>query len=266
AISHSTILIPFNSAGESVGSSPSLVILSDTEAEVMAIPVVLPEIAPEEAPTSIVAPPTATLDLAIESDPEVEPSKALPYEEPPSPDYVPSYPIHAPTSLDYHPKSDTESEPFEDDFEPIEDAPEAAKPLSAQVAPPPPVQISPTLPTSPTKHASVGPYRKRCRFPPPASTVPPPDVPRSDPTFEAIIPKFVIPEATTPVASVIRRSEPIHRTIPLLVARLVCLNGQIEEIHDHEREVLVARIESDEHEIETLLARTMWVEAQFSVL
>ncbi|GJV05092.1 hypothetical protein Tco_1338661 [Tanacetum coccineum] len=40
-------------------------------------------------------------------------------------------------------------------------------------------------------------------------------------------------------------SEPIHRTIPLLVARLVCHNDQIEEIRDHQREISIGRSESD---------------------
>nr|GEW54591.1 hypothetical protein [Tanacetum cinerariifolium] len=116
----------------------------------MAIPVVLPEIALEAA--AVVALPTTVLDLAIESDLEAEPS-----EEPPSPDYVPSSPIHAPASPDYHPKSDIRNEPFEDEAELTKDAPEVAEPLSAQVAPPPPVHSTPTLPTSfveltPTTH------------------------------------------------------------------------------------------------------------------
>ncbi|GJW89878.1 hypothetical protein Tco_0167431 [Tanacetum coccineum] len=92
----------------------------------MAIPVVLLETASEAAATAIVTSSTATLDLVVESDPEVNPYEALP-----SPDYVPSSPIHAPTSLDYHPRSDTKSEPMEDESEAIEDAPEAPEPLSA---------------------------------------------------------------------------------------------------------------------------------------
>ncbi|GKE99350.1 hypothetical protein Tco_0022701 [Tanacetum coccineum] len=40
-------------------------------------------------------------------------------------------------------------------------------------------------------------------------------------------------------------SEPIHRTIPLLVTRLVCHNDQIEEIRDHQREISIGRSESD---------------------
>ncbi|GKA60643.1 hypothetical protein Tco_0760050 [Tanacetum coccineum] len=133
-MSHSTILIPSNSARESVGSSPSLFISSDTKAE-----------------------PTTSLDLAIEPDLEAEPSNAQP-----SSDYVPSSPILVPVSPDYHPGPDTESAPIEDESEPNEDAPEVAEPLSAHIAPPPPVQITLTLPTSPTEPASTGPSRKRC--------------------------------------------------------------------------------------------------------
>nr|GEW13523.1 hypothetical protein [Tanacetum cinerariifolium] len=78
---------------ESIGSSPSLVILLDTEAKVMVIPVVLPSI-PSEAPAIVVvAPVTATPDLAIESDLEVKPSEDLPSKAQPSPDYVPYSPV-----------------------------------------------------------------------------------------------------------------------------------------------------------------------------
>ncbi|GJU84269.1 hypothetical protein Tco_1291815 [Tanacetum coccineum] len=112
-MSHSTILIPFDSAEESIRSSPSLVILSDTETEVMAIPAALPEIAPESAAV-VVTPPTATPDLTIKTDPQAEPSKA-----PLSPNYVPFAPIYAPASPDYHPESDIEFEPSEDESEPI---------------------------------------------------------------------------------------------------------------------------------------------------
>ncbi|GKG39505.1 hypothetical protein Tco_0463650, partial [Tanacetum coccineum] len=93
---------------------------------------------------------------------------------------------------------------------------------------------------------------------PPASVVPPPVT-----IAKVIIPEFFIPKATTqllpldvgkPVYEMEEgslsqihpiTSEPIHRTIPLLVARLTRLDGQIEEIHAHQREVSVARIELD---------------------
>ncbi|GJY69609.1 reverse transcriptase domain-containing protein [Tanacetum coccineum] len=88
-MSHFTILIPSDFTSMSVGSSPSLVILLDTKVEVIVVHAVLPEIAPE-AEAAIVASPTPVLDLAIESDLEVEPSKA-----PPSPDYISVSPIHA---------------------------------------------------------------------------------------------------------------------------------------------------------------------------
>nr|GEV02695.1 hypothetical protein [Tanacetum cinerariifolium] len=172
-----------------------LFILSDTEPEVMATPVVLLEIA-LEAKAAVVALPTAVLvhvpnspfwrkeesqkqldiqvfvtntshlresllqsqieviqftcktpallkvrltvlDLVIKTGLEVKPFEALP-----SPDYVPTSLIHAPASL-------------------------------TQVAPPPPVQITPTSLTEPT---SIGPSRERCRSLPPASAVPPPVV------------------------------------------------------------------------------------------
>ncbi|GJZ36823.1 hypothetical protein Tco_0583014 [Tanacetum coccineum] len=88
-MSHFTISIPYDFTGMSIGLSPLLVILSDTEVEVIVVPAVLPEIAPE-AEAAIVASPTPVLDLAIESDLEVEPSKA-----PPSPDYISVSHIHA---------------------------------------------------------------------------------------------------------------------------------------------------------------------------
>ncbi|GKD63309.1 hypothetical protein Tco_1305417 [Tanacetum coccineum] len=91
----------------------------------MAIHIVLPEIALKAA--TVVAPHTAALDVAIECDPEAEPS-----EVPPSPDYEPSSPIHAPASPNYHPGSDIESDLFKDEYKPIEDAPEASEPLFAQ--------------------------------------------------------------------------------------------------------------------------------------
>ncbi|GJV20030.1 hypothetical protein Tco_1369050 [Tanacetum coccineum] len=138
-MSHSIILIPSDSTGESVRLSPSMVILPDTKAEVM----VILEITPEAV--AIVASPTIALDHAIDSNLEVEPFEATP-----SPDYVPFSLIHAPALPDYHLGPDTKSEPFEDESKPIEDALEVAEPLSTQVAPPPPVQITPTSPTSPT--------------------------------------------------------------------------------------------------------------------
>ncbi|GJR40799.1 hypothetical protein Tco_1216483, partial [Tanacetum coccineum] len=128
-MSHSTILIPSDSTGE---NHP-------------------------EAEAAVVASHTPVPDLVIESNPEVEPSKALL-----SLDHTPVSPIHAPASPDYHPESKTEPEPFMDESEePIEDAPVAAEPLPAQVAPPPSVQITPTLPTKPTPASHVIPHDTR---------------------------------------------------------------------------------------------------------
>ncbi|GKB04897.1 hypothetical protein Tco_0833092 [Tanacetum coccineum] len=146
-MSHSIILIPSDSTGESVGLSPSMVILQDTKVGVMAIPKIALEAATR------VASPTITLDHAIDSDLEVEPSEA-----PPSLDYVPFSLIHAPASPDYHLGPDTKSEPFEDKSKPIEDALKVAEPLSTQVVPPPQVQIIPTSPTDPTPTPPIIPH------------------------------------------------------------------------------------------------------------
>ncbi|GKB91311.1 hypothetical protein Tco_0963583 [Tanacetum coccineum] len=187
-MSHSTISIPSDSTGESVGSSPSLVILSDIEAKVMAVLAILPEIAPEEA--AVVASPTAALYLVIKTNPEIEP-----FEAPPSPNYVP-----------------------------------AAEPRPAQVAPPPPIQIISTLPI---EHASVGPSPKRCRSPPLASSIPPPDIPslrrrlsllQPDTLAEAIVPEFVIPEATT-IVTPVRRSRMVEARGWLLLRMVSILRG-----------------------------------------
>ncbi|GJZ21468.1 hypothetical protein Tco_0558507 [Tanacetum coccineum] len=91
---------------------------------------------PLEAAT-VVALPTATLDLAIKSALEAEPS---------------------------------ESNLFEDESESNEDAPEAAEPLSAQVAPPPPVQITPTSLVESTPALPIIPYDTRATS---RMTVPP---------------------------------------------------------------------------------------------
>nr|GEW17952.1 homeodomain-like protein [Tanacetum cinerariifolium] len=60
--------------------------------------------------------------------------------------------------------------------------------------------------------------------------------------------------------------KPIHRTIPLLVARLVHLDRQIEKNHIHQRKVSVARVETSEQEIEALRARAASVEANVAIL
>ncbi|GJY64801.1 hypothetical protein Tco_0466261 [Tanacetum coccineum] len=62
--------------------------------------------------------------------------------------------------------------------------------------------------------------------------------------------------------------EPIHRTIPLLVTRLVGHDEQIEEIHDHQREIPTQKSESDvrieilEKELETMCSRAEASEAR----
>ncbi|GJX43654.1 putative reverse transcriptase domain-containing protein [Tanacetum coccineum] len=144
-MSFSTISISSDTTKESIGSSASLVILSDTETKVPAVPVILLEIA-LEAEAAMVASPTSVLDLVLKSDPEAEPSKA-----PLSPNYVPASHVYASVSPDYHPGSNTEFEPFEEESEESseDEAPEVAKPLPTQVVSDPPVQVTPTLPTKP---------------------------------------------------------------------------------------------------------------------
>ncbi|GJY97619.1 hypothetical protein Tco_0514529 [Tanacetum coccineum] len=134
-MSHSTISIPSNSVRESIRSSPSVVILIDSEAEVMPIHIALPEIALEAAAAAVVSLPTATLDLAIESYLEVKPSEALPSKAPPSPDYVRSSLILAPALPDYNSIFPyPESEPMKDESEPIEDTPKAVDVLSCRMS------------------------------------------------------------------------------------------------------------------------------------
>ncbi|GKF16237.1 hypothetical protein Tco_0061155, partial [Tanacetum coccineum] len=156
----------------------------------------------------------------------------------------------------------------------------AVEPQPAQVAPPPAVQIIPTLPI---EHASVRPSRKRCRSPPPASSIPPPDVPsphrrlslpQPNTSAEAIVPEFVIPEATATVAPV-RRRRMVEARGWLLLRTVSILGGTRRVSPDlrwrrvlqprytrSPREISIARIESDEQEIETLHVRAMWAEAQ----
>ncbi|GKB50219.1 hypothetical protein Tco_0900972 [Tanacetum coccineum] len=121
--------------------------------------------------------------------------------------------------------------------------------------------------------------RKRSRSPPP------PPLPSPLPTVLLPPPEVVIPERTATVRlqedepryemgenslaqihPII--SEPIHHTIPLLVARLVHHDDQTEEIRNHQREILAARSESDvrieilEQELETVRSRAEASEAQ----
>nr|GEV36019.1 hypothetical protein [Tanacetum cinerariifolium] len=138
-MSYSTISIPFDSTGKSVRSSPSLVILSDIEVKVMAIHAVLPKIALEAA--FVVPPPTVTLDLAIEFDLNIKPSKA-----PPSLEYVvPPPPVQiTPTS----PTSPTE--------------PASVGPSHKRCRSRPPVSATPPL-------DAPSPYRRSSLLPPDAT-------------------------------------------------------------------------------------------------
>nr|GEY98175.1 hypothetical protein [Tanacetum cinerariifolium] len=89
-MSSPTILISANSTNESVRSSTSLVILSDTTTELTTVHATVPEIAPK-AEAVVVASPAGVLDLVVHSDLETEPSEASP-----SP---PLQNAHAPTPI-----------------------------------------------------------------------------------------------------------------------------------------------------------------------
>ncbi|GJY45158.1 putative reverse transcriptase domain-containing protein [Tanacetum coccineum] len=131
-MSTSAVLVPYSS-GESVGSSTSLIILSDSETVMIVILAVVPTIILEiasKAEAAAIALPAGVLDLAIHHDSEFEPYEALP-------------------SLVYHAIADLESDPFEAESEedPLEDDPsEATKPQPTQAISSLPVQIASILP------------------------------------------------------------------------------------------------------------------------
>ncbi|GKA79789.1 hypothetical protein Tco_0786385 [Tanacetum coccineum] len=62
-------------------------------------------------------------------------------------------------------------------------------------------------------------------------------------------PRYEIGESSSARIHLIT-SQPIHRTIPLLVARLIRHDGQIMKIYDHQREISVMRVEALEEEVE----------------
>ncbi|GJR97247.1 hypothetical protein Tco_0269421 [Tanacetum coccineum] len=119
----SDIPIPVYSSDESVGSSISLVILSNTETEMNVapadIPAVIPEVAPE-AEAAIITSPTGVLDFTIHFD-----TKSDPPEDSPSSDHALVTPSVSPLLSNDHSKSEL----LEDSFE--EDAPE---PYEATIA------------------------------------------------------------------------------------------------------------------------------------
>ncbi|GJY76801.1 hypothetical protein Tco_0481917 [Tanacetum coccineum] len=107
--------IPISSepTDESVGSSISLVILSDIKTKTAVAPAIALEIIPEiKAP--IATPPTTTLGPALQPDIEYEPSEDLA-----SLDYVPASPDYVLALPDYFlgsdPKESPEVDPSEDD-------------------------------------------------------------------------------------------------------------------------------------------------------
>ncbi|GJV97022.1 putative reverse transcriptase domain-containing protein [Tanacetum coccineum] len=131
-MSSSAVSIPY-SYGESVGSSTSLIILSDTETVMTVVlavvPIIILEIA-SEAEAAVVTSPAGVLDLALHHDSVFDPSEA-------------------PSSLVYHVVVDPESDPSEAESEedPLEDDPsEATEPQPTQAISLPPVQIASILP------------------------------------------------------------------------------------------------------------------------
>nr|GEY59090.1 hypothetical protein [Tanacetum cinerariifolium] len=229
-------------------SSPSLDILSDIEAEVMAIHVVLPKIGPDVVASAVVALPTTTLDPAIESDLEVEPFEAPPYL-----DYVLSSPIHIPASPDYHPESDTKSSHSRMSLSLLRTN---LRQLSLY-------RLRRHLVSSySTLSASVGLSRKRCRSPTtsrPISSMTPtilsyvhadhlpprkrlrgsPAISYMDVTIEATI---------EPI------SQPVHHGLAV-EDRLDEHNEVIGEMYEHQLEIPLLRIEEIEEELMTLRAR-----------
>ncbi|GJZ64412.1 hypothetical protein Tco_0620833 [Tanacetum coccineum] len=122
--------ISSDSNDESIDSSVSYIILSDTE-------------------TADTASPTAILEYSPAFDAET-----APFEAPLSPDYAPTSnadtePLEAPASPDYTLRSDTESEPSEHDPKESEEDPSEEDPFEEDLMEydePLPAQATPALP------------------------------------------------------------------------------------------------------------------------
>ncbi|GJS33907.1 hypothetical protein Tco_0532289 [Tanacetum coccineum] len=169
-MSLSHIFVSSDSMDESVGSSASYVILADSKAAVDVVPAIVLEVAPK-AEEVVVASPTDVLDLVLESDKEIESSKASP-----SLDYIPESLEYAPTSDDdtkllkalalpeYYPRLDTESNPSQANPKELtgedaseedssnEDTSEADEPLPDHI-----VHAPPASPRRPTLLVQPGP-------------------------------------------------------------------------------------------------------------
>ncbi|GJW58739.1 hypothetical protein Tco_0105470 [Tanacetum coccineum] len=225
---------------------------------------------------AVVAPPTAALDLDIESELKVEPS-----EVPPSPDYVPSSPIHLPASPDNHPGSNTESEPFEDESEPIEDAPKAdstslsvsssatpsvprsgpsrrrsrhASSSGTSHSPPGPLSHRRNLVSSySTPPSLVGSSRKRCMSP---TTSPP--AAASVLTILSSVPADCLPPSEPAIS-------PVHHGLAV-EERLDEKSEVIGEMYEHLLEIPLLRIEGIEEELQTLRARVVSLERENTYL
>nr|GEW76327.1 hypothetical protein [Tanacetum cinerariifolium] len=210
---------------------------------------------------------------------------------------TPLSPNYVPTSPDYTSDSDSDSKTFKEDpqeaypdesseEDPLvddlsnEDTIEAGGPLQAHEITARPCKRYRSPPSSSSTLSSPSPSplpsRKRCRSP---SLPPPPPLPpalllpckrfrmtlshqetNNETTIEAIIPSRLHKKSQA------LTGEPIHHSIPLLAARLVRHENQIEEIQGHLKEILVESIKSVEHEIETVRERVEAAEQQIEVL
>ncbi|GJR47138.1 hypothetical protein Tco_1315241 [Tanacetum coccineum] len=101
SMSSLVILISADSVDESVSSSTSLIILSDTATYLSVVPAIIPEIT-LEVEAAIVDSPAGVLDLVVHSDLETEPSEA-PLSRPIQAIPTPAHIIPAPPTIPYRP-------------------------------------------------------------------------------------------------------------------------------------------------------------------
>ncbi|GKC48324.1 hypothetical protein Tco_1066046 [Tanacetum coccineum] len=198
--------------------------------------------------------------------------------------HAPPLPNYVLDSPDYMSDLDLDSDSSEDDS-PGNELTETVELLSTQTAStsivhlptsllpssssPPPSHLPSSSSPPPSLLPSSSHKRPRSPSPPPSPSVsPPPPSAVLPPPLEEGEPRYKIGESSSDQIHPII-SEPIHHTIPLLVARLVLYDCQIEGIRDHMRDILVARSDSDERietleqEVKTLRSRAEYSEARF---
>ncbi|GKA92874.1 hypothetical protein Tco_0814799 [Tanacetum coccineum] len=189
--------------------------------------------------------------------------------------FAPASPAHVPTSPAYAPASDDDTELLEeagpeesseevpskeDPFE--KDPSEEDEPLAAKATPTPPTQTPPTILTPVIQPRGQISFRRSSPSLLPSLTVPslpPPAMPPPLQEVQEVITttagyyrrdydrgyytctSLKIGESSTAAHILLVTGEPIHHTIPLLVARLARHKGRIEEIHDHLEEIPLER-------------------------